>query len=133
MRFARVVAVLALLGLAASARADVIEEPVHRSTAGVVLRDTVGGGLVGSAVAGGIILYNMGIQNDSNYNWGRTLAWGALVGLGAGLVLGVVDASTGAFGMMSPTPTHDGMSSTLDLHARDQANAQIFPIVLHGF
>lgn len=132
MRFVKVVAVLALLGFAAGARAqDTVAVERHHSAAGTVLRDTVSGGLLGSAVAGGVILYQMGINNHSDYDWGRTLAYGAVIGLGAGLVLGLVDAS-GAFGMMAGPPVRDGMSWQA-VHARDQSNAQVFPLVLKGF
>jgi hypothetical protein len=131
MRLVRMVAVLALLGLAASARADEVVVERHRSSpVGTVLRDTVGGGLLGSAVAGGIILYQMGINDKSDYDWGRTLAWGAGIGLGVGLVLGLVDAASGSYGM-TRTPYRDGMS--MSLNHRDQSNTQVFPIVLRGF
>jgi hypothetical protein len=126
------VAVLALLGLAAGARAEDVVVERHASPVGTVLRDTVGGGLLGSAVAGGVILYQMGINNHSDYDWGRTLAWGAGIGLGVGLVLGLVDAASGSYGM-TRTPYRDGMSMSLDARAHDQSNTQIFPLVLRGF
>lgn len=132
MRFVRVVAVLALLGLAAEARADeVVVERRRSSPVGTVLRDTVGGGLLGSAVAGGVILYQMGVNDREDYDWGRTLAWGAGIGLGAGLILGLVDAASGSYGMVSRTPVRDGLSASL--RARDQSNTQVFPLVLRGF
>jgi hypothetical protein len=131
MRLVKVVAVLALLGLAAAAKAEDVVVERHRSPVGTVLRDTVGGGLLGSAVAGGVILYQMGINDKSDYDWGRTLAWGAAIGLGAGLVLGLVDAASGSYGMVSRTPVRDGLSTSL--RARDQSNTQVFPLVLRGF
>lgn len=132
MRLVRTVAVLALLGFAAAARAEDVVVERHHSPVGTVLRDTVGGGLLGSAVAGGVILYQMGINDHSNYDWGRTLAWGAGIGLGVGLVLGLVDAASGSYGMVR-TPYRDGQSMSLDVRSRDQSGAQVFPLVLRGF
>lgn len=136
MRMMRtVVAVVALLGLGmTSARAD--DLTVHRgmSPAGVVLRDTVTGGLVGSAVAGGIILYQMGINDKSNYDWGRTLAWGAVIGLGAGLIWGVVDATTGpSYAMTNNLHARDGQSTSLDLRSQDQSGTELFPLAMKRF
>jgi hypothetical protein len=90
-----------------------------------VLRDTVAGGVVGSAVAGGIILYNMGIQDEEDYDWGRTLAWGAIIGIGAGLAWGIVDATTGpAYAMKTPlAPVRDGQSMSLNLRRSDRAES----------
>ncbi len=138
MRMVKVLVVaVALLGLgAASASAqDYVAVERHPSSAGTVLRDTVAGGVVGSAVAGGVILYNMGIQDHSNYDWGRTLAWGALIGLGAGLVWGVVDATTGSsYSMATPlAPVHDGHSLSLDVRSDDQSAKELFPVVLGRF
>jgi len=99
-----------------------------------VLRDTIAGGVVGSAVAGGVILYNMGIQDKSDYDWGRTLAWGALIGLGAGLVLGVVDATSGpTYAMVPRNPVRDGLSTSLDVRRRDQSGVQQFPVFARRF
>jgi len=130
MRFAKLVAVVALLGTAGSALAqEVVTVERRRSSAGIVLRDTVAGGILGSAVAGGVILYNMGIQDKSDYDWGRTLAWGALVGLGAGLVLGIVDAASGpTYAMVPRDPVRDGLSTSLDVRTRDQSGVQQFPL-----
>lgn len=132
MRSAKVFAVLALLGLAASVSAqDYVTVERRRSPAGVILRDTVTGGLLGSAIAGGVILYNMGIEDKENYDWGRTLAWGAGIGLGAGLVLGLVDVATG-YSAVSRLPVQDGLSRSR-IGARDQSGTQVFPLVLKGF
>ncbi len=133
-----VVAAIAVLGLgiAATARADADDLTVHRrgSPAGIVLRDTVTGGLVGTAVGGGVILYNMGIQNNKNYDWGRTLAWGAVIGLGAGLIWGVVDAASGpSYAMTSDLHAHDGQSMSLDVRSEDQSGTELFPLVNHRF
>ena len=130
------VAAFVLLGLAASsARAqDYVQVERRRSPAGVVLRDTIAGGLVGSAVSGGIILYNMGIQDKNDYNWQRTLAWGAVIGLGAGLVWGIVDAASGpSYAMISRNPVHDGQSMSLDVRARDQSGMQLFEVMRGRF
>ena len=130
MRFAKLAAVVALLGTAGSALAqEVVTVERRRSSAGIVLRDTVAGGILGSAVAGGVILYNMGIQDKSDYDWGRTLAWGALVGLGVGLVLGVADAASGpTYAMVPRDPVRDGLSTSMDVRRRDQSGVQQFPL-----
>ncbi len=136
MRMVRaVVAAIAILAIGVtSARAE--DYAVHRraSPAGVVLRDTVTGGLVGTAVGGGIILYQMGINNRSNYDWGRTLAWGAVIGLGVGLIWGVVDATTGpAYAMRTNLHAHDGLSTSLDVRSHDQSGTTLFPVMAHRF
>ncbi|HET8540959.1 MAG TPA: hypothetical protein VFL83_13890 [Anaeromyxobacter sp.] len=136
MRMLRaVVAVVAVAGIGVtSARAqDYVEVRRTTSPAGVVLRDTIAGGLVGSAVAGGIILYEMGIQDNDDYDWGRTLAWGAVIGLGAGLIWGVVDATSGDYAARTIRSAHDGQSMSLDLRARDQSGKAVFPVVLGRF
>jgi len=135
MHFAKLFAVVALLGVTGSALAqEVVTVERRRSSAGIVLRDTIAGGVVGSAVAGGVILYNMGIQDKSDYDWGRTLAWGALIGLGAGLVLGIVDATSGpTYAMVPRNPVRDGLSTSLDVRRRDQSGRQEFPLLVRRF
>ncbi len=135
MRMLRaVVAAIAVFGLGiASAHAQDYTVRRSASPAGVVLRDTITGGLVGSAVGGGIILYEMGIQNHSNYNWGRTLALGAVIGLGVGLIWGVVDATTGSYAMARDLHAHDGQSMTLDVRSHDESGTQLFPVMMHRF
>jgi hypothetical protein len=135
MRIAKLFAVLALLGTAGSAFAqDYVRVERRRSSAGVVLRDTVAGGLLGSAVAGGIILYNMGIEDEEDYNWERTLAWGAVIGLGAGLVWGIVDAASGpGYARISRAPVRDGMSMSLDVRTKDQSGRELFPVLMRRF
>ena len=130
------VAAFVLMGLAASsARAqDYVQVQKRSNPAGTVLRDTIAGGLVGSAVSGGIILYNMGIQDKNDYDWQRTLAWGAVIGLGAGLVWGIVDAASGpSYAMISRNPVHDGQSMSLDVRARDQSGMQLFEVARGRF
>ncbi|HET8538325.1 MAG TPA: hypothetical protein VFL83_00505 [Anaeromyxobacter sp.] len=133
MRFVKLLAVVALLGTAGSALAqDYVRVERRRSTAGVVLRDTLAGGVLGSAVAGGIILYEMGINDNDDYNWERTLAWGAIIGLGAGLVWGIVDvASQPSYAMVARAPVRDGLSLTLG--RRDQSGVQRFPLLVKRF
>jgi hypothetical protein len=104
------------------------------SPAATVLRNTITGGLVGSAVAGGVILYEMGIQDRSDYDWGRTLAWGAVIGLGAGLVWGIVDATTSPrLATVERSPVRDGHSMTLDVLRRDQSGRELFPVMSGRF
>jgi hypothetical protein len=134
MRFAKLLAALALLGTAGSALAqDYVRVERRRSTAGIVLRDTLAGGVLGSAVAGGIILYEMGVNDNDDYNWERTLAWGAVIGLGAGLVWGIVDATSEPdYAMIVPkAPVRDGLS--LSLARRDGSGVQRFPLVVKRF
>ncbi|WP_242336013.1 MULTISPECIES: hypothetical protein [unclassified Anaeromyxobacter] len=123
MRIAKALVVAAtLLGFGVAHADEVVRVERRHSTAGIVLKDTIAGGLVGSAVSGGVILYNMGIQGDDNYDWGRTLAWGAVIGLGAGLVWGIVDAASASDTTYAArTPVHDGQSLTLN-RGRDQSN-----------
>lgn len=137
MRMLRaVVAAIALFGIGITSAHAQDDYTVHRraSPAGIVLRDTISGGLVGTAVGGGIILYQMGINNKSNYDWGRTLAWGAVVGLGVGLIWGVVDATTGpSYADRTIAAAHDGGSQSLDVAPRDQSGQALFPVVMGRF
>ena len=128
------VAAVLLVAAGSVARAD--EVVVHRSNpAGIIARDTVTGGVVGAAVAGGIIGYQMGIQNRSNYDWGRTLAWGAGIGLAAGLVWGIVDASTSSasYSQRTLAMAHDGQSTSLDLKIRQARGTALFPVARGRF
>jgi hypothetical protein len=104
------------------------------SAMGVVARNAVGGLVLGSAVAGGIILYEMGIEDNDDYDWEETLAWGAGVGLAAGLVWGIVDATTGAatYGRIAE-PVRDGHSMTLDLRRKDQSHRVSVPLLRGRF
>jgi MFS family permease len=135
MRFGRALVVaVAMLGLSASSAfaQDYVTVERRGSTAGTVLRNTIAGGLLGSAVSGGIILYEMEINDNDDYNWERTLAWGAAIGLGAGLIWGIVDATSGpAYANMAPvarSPVRDGQSMTLDVRRRDQSAREMFPV-----
>jgi hypothetical protein len=135
MRFVKLCAAVALLGVAGSALAqDYVRVERRRSSAGIVLRDTIAGGLVGSAVAGGIILYNMGIEDEDDYNWERTLAWGAVIGLGAGLIWGIVDAASAPDVVATRRlPVRDGQSMSLDVRRRDQSGKEVFPLLVRRF
>jgi hypothetical protein len=120
--------VMGLLVLAtASARAqEVVRVDREPSAAATIAKSTIAGGVLGSAVAGGIILYNREIEDDPDYDWQRTLAWGAVIGLGAGLVYGIVDAATAPdYARVTRAPVRDGQSFTLDVRRRDQSNRTV--------
>lgn len=127
------VVAVTLLGFGAANADEVVRVERGRSTAGIILKDTVAGGLVGSAVAGGVILYNMGIDGNDDYNWQRTLAWGAVAGLGAGLVFGVIDAANepNYYAMAPKAPVRDGYSLTLT--RKDQSNRTVMPLLTRRF
>ncbi len=132
MRMAKAVVVaVTLLGFGVANAQEVVRVERERNTAGIILKDTLAGGLVGSAVAGGVILYNMGIEDDEDYDWGRTLAWGAVIGLGAGLVFGVVDATTGPDYVALRAPVRDGQS--LSMSRKDQSNRMTMPLLTRRF
>lgn len=134
MRIVRaVVAAVALLGVTSAYAQDYVGVEKRSSPAGIVLRNTITGALVGSAVAGGVILYEMGINDNDDYNWERTLAWGAVIGLGAGLVWGVVDATSGPSYAMVRDPVRDGQSMTLDVRRRDQSGRTMLPVLQGRF
>lgn len=130
MAIVRAFAALALLGYGSALAQDYVTVERRRSPAATVLRDTIAGGLVGSAVAGGIILYEMGIEDDDDYDWERTLAWGAVIGLGAGLIWGIVDATSGPdYATIARAPVRDGQSMSLDVRRRDQSGREVFPVL----
>jgi hypothetical protein len=136
MRIVKVLAAaIALCGFGTRALAeDVVTVQKRSSTAGIVLRDTISGGLLGAAVSGGVIGYEMGVQNHSDYNWQRTLAIGAGIGLGVGLIWGLIDATNGpAYAMGTPVPARDGLSMTLDVRRNDQSGLAEFPVVMGRF
>jgi hypothetical protein len=122
----------AVVCFASVARADEVVVRERPSRAGTVARDVVGGVLLGSAVAGGIILYQTQVNDRSDYDWQRTLGYGALIGLGVGLVWGVIDATTGPSYAMT-RPVHDGQALTLDLRRNDQSGKEMFPLVSERF
>ncbi len=73
---------------------QVYEVEGHRSPAGVIVRDAVGGAAVGALVGGGVAAYRNYVQNDGWGNWQRDVLVGAGIGLGVGLILGVADAAS---------------------------------------
>jgi hypothetical protein len=138
----RVAKALALVGLCALGTTSVRAQEVVRverepSAAGTVVKSTIAGGILGSAVAGGIILYNREVDNNSDYDWQRTLAWGAVIGLGAGLVYGIVDAASGpsysASSRLARAPVRDGQSMTLDVRRRDQSHRSMGTVLALRF
>ncbi len=135
MRIAKVLAaVIALVAFGTNARAqDDLTVRRHGSPAGTVLRDTISGGLLGAAVGGAVIGYEMGVQNHSDYNWQRTLAVGAGIGLGVGLIWGIVDATSGNYAMTAPLAVRDGQSMTLDMRRVDQSGRTEFPLARGRF
>jgi hypothetical protein len=135
MRIAKVLAaVIALVAFGTNALAqDDLTVRRHGSAAGTVLRDTISGGLLGAAVGGAVIGYEMGVQNHSDYNWQRTLAIGAGIGLGVGLIWGIVDATSGNYAMQAPLAVRDGQSMTLDVRRVDQSGRAEIPIAMGRF
>jgi hypothetical protein len=77
-------------------KAEVVEVQSHRNPAGVILGDTVGGAVAGAAVGGGVVLWKRYVDNSGWGDWGRTIAIGAAIGAGVGLLFGVVDAASSA-------------------------------------
>jgi len=126
MKFGAVAAALALTASSAARADDVVVER-HPSTAGIVAADTLYGGIGGAAVGGGIILYNMGIQDNTRYDWGRTLAISTAVGLGVGLVWGIVDAANAQAYPALRQPVTDGQSWQAQ-HPFDQSGTSIVPL-----
>jgi hypothetical protein len=132
---------LAVLGLLALGTQSVQAQEVvtverQPNTAGIVLRSTIAGGLIGSAVAGGIILYQLEINDNEDYDWQETLAWGAAIGLGAGLVFGIVDAASGpdyAKVQALRSPVRDGQSFSLDVRRKDQSGKVVATVFSRRF
>jgi hypothetical protein len=136
MRIAKVLAaVVALVAFGTNALAqDDLTVRRHGSPAGTVLRDTISGGLLGAAVGGAVIGYEMGVQNHSDYNWQRTLALGAGIGLGVGLIWGIVDATSGNYyATRAPLAVRDGQSMTLDTRRVDQSGRAEIPLAMGRF
>lgn len=140
-RISKILAVaVVLLGFGAAQAQEQQTVVVERrtSTAGVIARDAVAGLILGSAVSGAIIGYEMGIEDNDDYDWEETLAWGAGIGLAAGLVWGIVDATTAetTYGRTAPAAldfARDGNSMTLDLRRRDQSGRVSFPVLRKRF
>ncbi len=66
----------------------------HRSPAGAIVGDAIGGAAVGALVGGGVAAYHNFVQNEGWGNWQRDVLIGAGVGLGVGLIIGVADAAS---------------------------------------
>jgi hypothetical protein len=104
------------------------------SPAGTIVGHTVGGALAGSAVSGLVIGYELGIHNNGNYDWGRTLGIGAVIGASLGLVWGIVDATSGPNHAATPlAPVRDGWSETLDARKKDLSHQMTFGIFARRF
>jgi hypothetical protein len=103
-----------LLGFGvAQAQERTVEVRERRNPVAIVAADTLWGGLAGGAVSGGIIGYRMGIENRNNYDWKPVLATGLAIGVGAGLLWGIVDATSGGSGPGYSLPNgriSDGLS-----------------------
>ena len=75
--------------------AEVTEvETTHRSSAGIIVGDAIGGAAVGALVGGGVAAYRNYVQNEGWGNWQRDVLIGAGIGLGVGLIVGVADAAS---------------------------------------
>ena len=66
----------------------------HRSPAGAIVGDAIGGAAVGALVGGGVAAYRNFVQNEGWGNWQRDVLIGAGIGLGVGLVIGIADAAS---------------------------------------
>ena len=129
-----IIAAIALLGFGAAHAQDEVVVRREPSAAGTIARDTIAGGVLGSAVAGGIILYEMEIQDNENYDWQETLAWGAGIGLAAGLLWGIVDVASGPDTYASAAHARDGLSTSLDAKSMpDPSRKLTFPVAMGRF
>jgi hypothetical protein len=81
---------------------QVTEVETHRSPAGVIVRDAIGGAAAGALVGGGVAAYRNFVQNEGWGNWQRDVLIGAGIGLGVGLVLGIADAASADRTFMGP-------------------------------
>jgi hypothetical protein len=141
MRIVKALKTLAVLGTLSLATTSVQAQEVvtverQPNTAAIVLKSTIAGGVVGSAIAGGIILYETEINDNEDYDWQETLAWGAAIGLGAGLLFGIVDAASGpSYARMQAlrTPVRDGQSLTLDVRKKDQSGKAVATVFSRRF
>jgi hypothetical protein len=140
MRTYGVLRALSVVGLLALGTASGAQETVtverQPNTAGTVLKSTIAGGILGSAVAGGVILWQREVEDNKDYDWQETLAWGAAIGLGAGLVWGIVDAASAPdYARIAAlrAPVRDGQSMTLDARRRDQSGRNVSTIFNRRF
>jgi hypothetical protein len=138
MRGVKTLAGLGILTLASTSvqAQEVVTVEREPNTAGIVLKSTIAGGVLGAAVAGGIILYQREINDNENYDWQETLAWGAAIGLGAGLLFGIVDAASApdyARVQALRAPVRDGQSLTLDVRKKDQSGKAVATVFSRRF
>jgi hypothetical protein len=94
--------------------------------------DTLWGGVAGAAVSGGIIGYRMGVQNRNNYDWAPVLGTGVAIGVGAGLLWGILDATTGPTYSLVNGPAYDGLSFG-ETHPSDMSGIVIAPLAVGRF
>lgn len=98
----------------------------------IVSRDTFIGGLLGAAIAGGVIAYETHVDDRNDYDWGRALGWGAGAGAAAGLLFGIADASTGPATYARIAAAHDGWSA-LEVRRRDGIRRVALPLLRGRF
>jgi hypothetical protein len=122
-----VVVTASLLGFGVAQAQETAEVRERRSTASVVAMDTLWGGVAGAAVSGGVIGYRMGVQNRSNYDWAPVLGTGIAIGVGAGLLWGILDATTGPTYSRVNGPASDGLSFG-ETHPFDMSGTFVAPI-----
>ena len=101
---------------------QIYEVQEHRSPAGVIVRDTVGGAAVGALVGGGVAAYRNFVQNEGWGNWERDVLIGAGIGAGVGLILGIADAASSADRTFTNSPIADqrqtGFNSPVPVYAK---------------
>ena len=84
----------------------------HAFVGSAVIRDTLGGALLGAAAGGGYAFYQKENNNNGDWgNWQRPVFIGAGIGAGVGLIIGIIDATTWADPGYAPTPVADQRST----------------------
>jgi hypothetical protein len=72
-----------------------VEVSARPNPAGIIVRDALGGAILGGAIGGGVAIYNRyGTTNGTWDNWQRDVLIGAGIGLGVGLIVGGVSAAS---------------------------------------
>src|SRR5438552_17967067 len=61
-------------------------ETQHRSAAGVIVGDAIGGAALGALAGGGVAAYRNYVDHNGWGNWQRDVLVGAGIGLGVGLL-----------------------------------------------
>jgi hypothetical protein len=105
----------ALLLASLLARADGLELRAPTDRVALVARDTLWGGVAGAALSGGFLGYRLGL-GDGGADWKPVLATGVGLGLVAGLVWGIVEASAPPRYLRPNGPVVDGLAYE-DTHA----------------